>query len=315
MKNTLAMPAAAGLLLAVNLHAAHATSARTFVSGLGVDNPNCSRSQPCQSFQAAHDATSPGGVIVVLDPCGACGGVTLNRSISIIDEGVPAGNLVSGGGTGITINGAGIDVTLRGLTVEGIDNVSGATGIRFVKGKSLTIDHCAVHNIAGNGIVFAPNTDATLYVNNSLVLGNALDGIVVAPTGDVRVTGTVTRTQLLNNGFGGLDLFGHNATGNILFAVTDTVAAHNGAPGSGGNFIAQTSAGSAGAIIGLNRSVSVSSPNVGVITAGPGAFIDTTQNLVMFNTNGVAGPAGSIFSWQDNDVVNSTIAASPLSHY
>ena len=170
---------AIGFLLALGpqVEPAHAISTsftfpRTFVSGLGTDNSVCSRTDPCQSFQAAHNATSPGGVVIVLDPCGTCGAMTIDRSISIVDEGVPAGNLVSGGGTGITINGAGIDVTLRGLTIEGIDNVTGANGIHFIQGNSLTLDHCAVHNVAGNGILFAPNTAATLHVNNSLISGN-----------------------------------------------------------------------------------------------------------------------------------------------
>src|SRR5215468_10315252 len=114
---------AALVALALNAAPSHAQQARSFVSGLGSDTnaPNCVRTAPCRTFQVAHDNTLANGEITVLD-AGSYGAVTINRSISIINDGVgEAGMLISGGATGITINGGAADkVSLRGLTIKGI---------------------------------------------------------------------------------------------------------------------------------------------------------------------------------------------------
>src|SRR5947209_19570252 len=95
--------------------AAQAQATRTWVSGVGDDANPCSRTAPCKTFPGAFSKTAVAGEINVLDP-GGFGAVTINKSISIVAEGMPAGVLVSGG-NGIVINGggAGITVTLRGL--------------------------------------------------------------------------------------------------------------------------------------------------------------------------------------------------------
>jgi len=73
--------------------------ARTFVSSSGSDLNNCDRLTPCRTFQHAHDQTLAQGEIPVLDP-GGYGSVTINRAISMINDGVgEAGVLVSGGAT------------------------------------------------------------------------------------------------------------------------------------------------------------------------------------------------------------------------
>src|SRR5262249_52436544 len=130
------------LALLLPAASANAQLARTYVSAAtGVDNGNCDRPTPCRTFQFAHDATLANGEITVLDP-GGYGSVVINRTISIINDGVgEAGALVSGGGTGITVNGGvGDAVNLRGLTVKGI-GFGGGKGIVFNSGKSLTIEN------------------------------------------------------------------------------------------------------------------------------------------------------------------------------
>jgi hypothetical protein len=90
------------------------------VSGLGSDSNPCTRTQPCLTFQAAHDKTAPGGKIDVLDP-GGYSAVTITKAISIINDGVGiAGIRTLSGATAITINaGANDQITLRGLTIDG----------------------------------------------------------------------------------------------------------------------------------------------------------------------------------------------------
>src|SRR5215472_8190898 len=128
-------PLAAGLLaLGISIAPAHAQLARTFVSSFGSDANDCNRATPCRTFQRSHDNTLASGEITVLD-AGGYGSVTINKNISIINDGVgEAGILVSGGNNGITINAGSNDVvTLRGLTIKGI-GFGGGNGIVFTTG-------------------------------------------------------------------------------------------------------------------------------------------------------------------------------------
>jgi hypothetical protein len=67
------------------------------------------------------NAANDQGEITVLDP-GGYGGLTITKSINIVNDGVgEASILVSGGGVGITINaGAAAYINLRGITIQGI---------------------------------------------------------------------------------------------------------------------------------------------------------------------------------------------------
>src|SRR5262249_50807496 len=139
---------------------------------------------PCRTFQGAHDKTLANGEITVLDP-GGYGAVTITKSISIVNDGVgEAGMLVSGGGTGITVNaGASDAVNLRGLTIQGIGFGSGK-GIVFNTGKSLSVEDCRVRNLIttiGDGIVFQPLNSSTLAITNTVVADNGATGVTMLP--------------------------------------------------------------------------------------------------------------------------------------
>lgn len=94
----------------------------SYVASTGVDGNPCTRAQPCQSFQRAHDQTIAGGVITVVDP-GDYGNVTITKSISIVATGFPT-TINPGGGSfatpNISINAGPSDVVLlRGLNLDG----------------------------------------------------------------------------------------------------------------------------------------------------------------------------------------------------
>ena len=55
---------------------------RVFVSGLGSDTNPCTESQPCRTFQKAHDTAAANGEMQVLDPAGY-GPLTITKGISI----------------------------------------------------------------------------------------------------------------------------------------------------------------------------------------------------------------------------------------
>src|SRR5215471_7989889 len=210
---TLSLLAACLLALAAHSAPAHAQQARSFVSGLGNDGnaPNCVRTAPCRTFQVAHDNTLTNGEITVLDP-GSYGAVTINRSISIINDGVgEAGMLISGGVVGITINGAATDkVSLRGLTIKGI-GFGGGNGIFFNSGQSLTVENCAIRNLSSSGgfggtaIAFQPTSaiNLNLAISNTFLADNDADAIFIIPTTTTALINVVLdRVEMYNNNSG-----------------------------------------------------------------------------------------------------------------
>src|SRR6266511_5363277 len=147
--------------VAIRVASAQAQYVRTCVSANGNDANTCHCSQPCRTFQRAHDQTLDQGELTVLDP-GGYGPVTITKSISIVNDGVGEASIqVSGGGTGITVNagnGGGF-VNLRGITIQGV-GFGGGTGLRFNTGFTLTMENCVVRNHTGSGIQFLPNASS-----------------------------------------------------------------------------------------------------------------------------------------------------------
>jgi hypothetical protein len=315
---TPALPAAIALSLALGLMAApaHAQQARSFVSGLGNDAtaPNCTRTAPCRTFQAAHDSTFANGEITILDP-GSYGSLTINRNISIINDGVgEAGVLVSGGGTGITINAATINigggsgtsaVTLRGLSIKGI-GFGGGNGIVFNNGKALNVENCTIRNLdtLGNGIVFRPNAASALTVTNTVLSDNSVNGILVDPIGAAAATGVLNGVGLYNNGFAGLNVIGQDSTGTILIQAINSTAANNGTPGNGAGFLVQSDTGKAIAALSLFRSVANNNPSNGVEAFGANATAVVGQSMIQGNASGWVAPSGAaILSYGDNEIL------------
>jgi hypothetical protein len=107
------------VLFALNILPAYAQNARSFVSGHGLDTNACTLAAPCRTLAHAFSLTNASGEIDVLDPAGY-GSLTINKAISIVNDGVgTAGVIVPSGGVGITINAGPNDaVSLRGLSVE-----------------------------------------------------------------------------------------------------------------------------------------------------------------------------------------------------
>jgi hypothetical protein len=146
---------AVGFLFAASLEA---QATRTWVSGVGDDVNPCSRTAPCKTFAGAISKTAANGEINVLDP-GAYGAVTITKSIIIRNEGgFTAGVLATLGSSGIIVNDTtgNAVVELHGLDIHGA--ASGASGIRFLAGKSLVVEDCAIRNFStGKGIDFVPS--------------------------------------------------------------------------------------------------------------------------------------------------------------
>jgi len=314
MSRLMPLPGLLPALLALVLAAvpANAQQARSFVSGLGNDAnaPNCTRTAPCRTFQTAHDNTLANGEITVLDP-GSYGSVTINRNISIINDGVgETGILVSGGGTAITVNAMGAAVTLRGLTIKGI-GFGGGNGINFMTGAALNVENGTIRNLdgmnVGNAILFMPGTTAVLQVTNTIITDNGANAILIAPTGVAGAVAVVDHVGLYNNGFAGINANGLGSTGGrIAVVATDTVASNNGPPGNGAGFLAQTTGGFAVVHLTMVRCVAIANAGFGVWTIGTGANIYVNQSTITENGNGWVAGGGPIFTYGNNAVFNNT---------
>ena len=295
---------ATGLLLlglALDVSAAHAQLARTFVSSQGSDSNDCNRLTPCRTFQRAHDNTLAAGEITVLDP-GGYGAVTITKGISIINDGVgEAGALVSGGLNGITIAaGASDAISLRGLTVKGI-GFGGGNGIVFSTGKSLTVENCVIRNMSdtnGIGLLFQPTGSSTLAMSNTLVADNTNTGVVISAQGaGSSVKAAFNRIQSLNNGVAGVVVGGVAATGTVNATVLDSIASNNGNAG-----FAVVS--SAGMVMGLTVTRSVSAKNsAGIAAVGGTATLRLSRSTLTANTTTwVSTNGGILASYGDNRI-------------
>jgi hypothetical protein len=119
-----------------------AQASRTWVSGVGDDANPCSRTAPCKTFAGAISKTAPGGEIDALDPAGF-GAVNITKAMTLDGGGGQVASVLASAGNGISVQAGASDVvTLRNLSINGIG--SGTNGVRFVSGKALNIEHCAI---------------------------------------------------------------------------------------------------------------------------------------------------------------------------
>jgi Right handed beta helix region len=289
---------AVGLALASALSTApaQAQATRTFVSPTGSDaSATCSLAAPCRTFVAAYALTNAGGEIAVLGTAGY-GTLTISKAISIVNGGgFEAGIAVPSGGVGITINAGTNDaVSLRGLSVEG--GGTGASGIKFNSGKSLTVENCVIRHMTSDGIDFLSTTaTSALTVSNSLVADNGNDGIVVAPTGSA--TAVFNRVEANNNGDIGIHVDGQLSPGTntIKATVSESVAAGNVLAG----FFAFSQSGNAATSLMVFHSVAANN-GFGVEAQGTGATVRLANSAVTGNTNGWTG--SGVLSDGDNTI-------------
>ena len=211
---------------------ASALNTRTWVSGKGTDAAGCGPiASPCRTLQFAHDQTSPGGEIDVLDPAGY-GSIIITKAINIMNGGGIAGVLASAGGNAITITAGYSDaVVLRGLTVEGAG--VGGNGIVFNSGGALTIANCVVQGFAkttgttGYGIWIKHTSGSPkVTITETTASYNDAIGIVVSPSVNGGGYYAVSRTTVSHNGYG-LSVYTADTTGEFRVSVTRSEALNN----------------------------------------------------------------------------------------
>jgi hypothetical protein len=158
-------------------------ASRTWVSGVGDDANPCSRTAPCKTFAGAISKTAAGGEIDALDPAGY-GAVTITKGITIDGGGGQVASVLVSGTNGIVVQAGPSDVViLRNLRINGIG--TGINGIRFLAGKSLTVENVDIFGFTTNGIDIALNqaTAASVHVLSSVV--NNVGGVAIRATNAV----------------------------------------------------------------------------------------------------------------------------------
>jgi|SRR6185436_237586 len=269
---------------------AHAQATRTWVSGVGDDANPCSRTAPCKTFAGAISKTAAFGEINTLDP-GGFGGVTITKSISIVNEGVgEAGVLVSG--TNAIIINAGVNdvVTLRGLFIQGLG--TGLNGINFLAGKALHVQNCVIMGFGstaagnGNGIKFSPNSlGSRLDVQDTTLSENFANGILVQPAVGGSSRTVLDRVHMENNNGNGFKADATN--GAINATIRESVASGNGANG----FTAFSPSANAAAVF-IDHSAASNNVTNGILAdggaAGTGVTIRINNATVTGNGTGIA---------------------------
>ena len=300
---------------------ASAQASRTWVSGVGDDNNNCSRTAPCKTFAMAITKTNAGGKINCLDPAGF-GAVTITKSITIQCDSNEAGVLVSGS-SGITINdgGAGTaQVTISGLDIDGQGysaSAPGARGIWFLSGASLTVRNTTVRGFrsstTGTGINFMPSTSARLLIDNVIVSGNGNGtvggGIAIQSAASAAVEVTIVDSTVVHNEGWAVAFRTTGTTGAVSrLTVRNTIVNSNSA-----GLLVVTGAGPTGkAIANVTNSTFNQNETIGVRANGAVASIWLSGNSVSGNAEGlkVTG-GGAIYSFGDNVVFDNTVSAAP----
>jgi len=294
--------------------AATAQVQRTFVASFGDDANPCTFAQPCRAFAAAVAQTNDGGEIIVLDSAGY-GPVTITQSASIIAApGVYAGITVSTG-DGVAVSGVGTRVRLSGLTING---QGGDTGIHFLQGAKLAVDHCLISGLGLYGVYLqAPNstwivTDTTIASNANYGLiaeagkgmldrvrveNNLSVGVLINTSSNVAVHALVRDSVMLSNAGHGLSVFSGSGR-TALVTVESSTASLNGNAG----FAGTTSGGTT--LLTLRSSVAETNGASGVLASGVGATVSVTGTTSVRNTSfGLEQDTSAILrSLQDNTV-------------
>lgn len=303
-------------------NAAQAQAARTFVSQSGDDANNCLRITPCKTFAGTISKTAAGGEIDVLDS-GNYGNVTVTKSITIDGGGNIAGILITGQ-NGITVNdgGAGaIVVTLRNLTLEGfgyntIAVPPGVRGVWFISGAVLHVQHCEIRNYRdatnGNGILFAPSTNAKLFVEDTIVTNNGAaagtGGIVILPTGTGSAVVALERVDVLGNTLG----IRAESTGSTGAGVFLTVKDGEASGNVNGGIIAFAQTGTPPVVVAIDRTT-ISHNGVGINANGMAATMRIGASVIVNNATGVRQQNSSTMSsYGTNQIADNPTPGSTL---
>ena len=277
--------------------AAYAQATRTWVSGVGDDVNPCSRTAPCKTFAGAISKTAAGGEISVLDP-GGFGAVTITKAITINGEGTLAG-ILSSLVNGIIVN-AGVNdrVVIRNVSINGAGN--GINGIRFLAGKSLTVENVTIEGFTGRGIDMNMTTTAKLFVRNTKISEGATGIFLTTTSGQAQAMLEDVHLTGLTNGI--------EAGLNGRATITDSVISGNTSNG----ILASNST----SRVNVDSCQIAFNDVAGVNATASGAVIRIADNHIVNNNAGVSFVAGGVIeSTGENRIAGNVSTQAPLGTY
>ena len=198
----------------------NAQNTRSWVASSGLDTNDCTRPNPCRTFDRAISVSNDGAEVVVMDSAGY-GPTTIFKAIQIIaPRGVHAA-IAPTTGTAIQVAPGGGTVVLRNLY---LNSQGAATGIAFLTSGSLYVESCTISRFT-NGITATVPEPGTLVVRDSEVSDNALDGIRFQSSIGT-VTASIEDTLIVKNGNFGL--VAQTSFGNLRVMARNVTAVNNG---------------------------------------------------------------------------------------
>ncbi len=286
---------------------AQAQATRTWVSGVGDDVNPCSRTAPCKTWAGAISKTAKDGEINALDP-GGFGTLTITKSITIDGAGTNASTLSALAPAGFTVNitdpaDVRQRVTIRNVSINGV--ATGTHGIRFIAGKTLSIENVHMANFTTNGIDSTVNVvGSKLYVINTNITGcggsainiNSGNTLVTIDSSNLRESGTG-----LTNAAGAVTISRSVIAGNINNGITATTG--NSVINANSNQINNN--GAAGVNAALGSVVRISDND---IFRNGGAGFSNSGTMETFRNNRIRGNLGAnVGALTDVSAVNSGI--------
>lgn len=278
--------------------AVQAQATRTWVSGVGDDANPCSRTAPCKTFAGAISKTAANGEIDALDPAGY-GAVTITKSITLEGDGSGFASILAAGTNGVIINDSTQNaiVRLRHLSINGAG--TGFDGVRFLQGRSLFVEGCAIFGFRGNGTnsdgleigLTAGTGTFTVSVKDSVFENNTGDGIRQATT--VGTLNCQYDNVVLANNNNGLEATGGTAN------ISRSDVTHNA-----GNGLSVT----LGSV--LNAATNqINSNGTGITCVAP-STARLSDNDIYRNAVGVGG-GGTFVSFGNNRLANTSDGVLP----
>ncbi len=271
--------------------AAFGQATRTWVSGVGDDVNPCSRTAPCKTFAGAISKTAAGGEISALDPAGF-GTLTITKSITVNGTGTLAGILSALAPAAITVNDGATAtpntavVIIRDVSMNGAG--TGTSGVRFLAGKTVTVDHCWIYSLTTHGVDVNKTAAGNMEVINSVIENVGQDGMHLTTTAGV-VLAIVDNTSIMNCGQDGIE-----AVANVRGELTRSVVVNSTANGvilSGGN-----------SQFNLDDTT-VAHCNTNGLRAIAGSSIRVSDSMIANNSTGLSPNGGTIDSFQGNSLI------------
>jgi Right handed beta helix region len=286
---------------------AHAQRARDFVASYGNDSNPCSFTQPCRTFQHAHDVVLAGGEVTAIDSAGF-GPISITKAITISSPaGIEAGIVPNAGADAIDINvGPSDAIVLRGLTLDGAG--TGHNGIVFSAGGSLTVTDCTLQNFAfdgsnlttGNGILMQPTGGTLAFtITNTTASNNGATGILFLTSGggSPSANGVIDHVVADANHFDGISVDARfTSVGTIVVTVSDSIASNNGSQGIfAGN-------GSSTLKVSIDN-VTVGGNSFGIV-ASPPANVLLGRSVITGNGTGVSNSTipNTLYTYGNNQI-------------